>query len=97
MPNLDPTARADEAEKIRIDAAHAEKHVQAQASNNDETRYPAKWGNYSKGLAHDAKGDVDPQSYASMLLALSTGIPADFENIQLGGDVPLVDPQSGLA
>jgi len=97
MPNLDPTARADEAEKIRIDAAHAEKHVQAQASNNDETRYSAKWGNYSKGLAHDAKGDVNPQSYASMLLALSTGIPADFENIQLGGDVPLVDPQSGLA
>jgi hypothetical protein len=97
MPNLDPTARADEAEKIRVDAAQAEKHIQAQNSNGDETRYPAKWGNYSKGLAHDAKGDVVPASYASMLFALSTGIPSDFEKIQLGGDVPLVDPQAGLA
>ncbi len=97
MPNLDPTARADQAEKIRIDAAQSEKRVQAQTSNGDESRYPGKWGSYSKGLVHDAKGDVDPASYASMLFALSTGMPADFEKITLGGDVPLVDPQSGLA
>lgn len=99
MPTLNPHARANEAENIRIDAAKAEKHVVAHhPTNNDEERYFEKyWGNYSKGLQHDFRGDVDLTSYQTMLHALNTGNPADFEAIILGGDVPLVDPQSGLA
>ena len=84
--------------KSRIEAAKAEKHVVHHHNNNDETRYRGEyWGNYSKGLKHDARGDVDPTSYETMLHALYTGVPADFEAITLGGDVPLVDPQAGLA
>jgi hypothetical protein len=97
MPTLSPQARADRAEKIRIDAAKAEKHVVMHHDNGDEALYPGRWGNYSKGLQHDARGDVVPSSYDSMLKALQTGTPADFEAIALGGNVPLVDPQAGLA
>jgi hypothetical protein len=97
MATLSPQTRANEAEKIRIDAAQAEKRVVPHHDNGDETLYPGRWGNYSKGLAHDAKGDVVPSSYDSMLHALKTGVPTDFEMIALGGDVPLVDPQAGLA
>jgi len=97
MANLDPAHRADRAEAIRVAAAAAEKNIVTQTPNGDETRYPGKWGSFSKGLQHDARGDVVPASYESMLHAISTGIPADFENIQLGGPVPLVDPQAGLA
>src|SRR5579875_3381084 len=98
MPNLPPVKRAEQARKIRTDAAAEEFHiVHHHPTNGDEERYPDKWGNYSKGLVHDARGDVDLESYRSMLHALETGDPADFEKIQLGGDVPLVNPQSGLA
>ncbi|WP_428535181.1 vanadium-dependent haloperoxidase [Rhodopila sp.] len=98
MSTLNPHARANEAETIRIAAAKAEKHIAHQHNNGDETRYRGEyWGNYSKGLKHDFRGDVDPTSYETMLHALSTGVPADFEAITLGGDVPLVDPQAGLA
>jgi hypothetical protein len=97
MPTLPPNKRADEAEAIRIAAAKHERHVVNQTPNSDETLYPGRWGNFSKGLQHDARGDVVPASYNSMLAALSDGMPADFEAILLGGDVPLVDPQAGLA
>ena len=97
MLNSSSNVRADEAEKIRIDAAVAERRIVVQHPNDDETLYPARWGNFSKGLAHDAQGNVVASSYDSMLDALNSGAPADFDAIQLGGDVPLVDPQCGLA
>ena len=73
MPILKPAARAKKAEKIRVAAARADQHVATQKDNGDETRYPEKWGSYSKGLAHDAKGDGRIKSYNSMLRALKTG------------------------
>jgi hypothetical protein len=97
MPSLKPTARLKKAEKIRIAAAKADKHIATQKDNGDEALYPEKWGSYSKGLAHDAKGDVKIRSYNSMLRALKTGNETDFDKISLGGTVPLVDPQAGLA
>jgi hypothetical protein len=97
MPSLKPAARLKKAEKIRIAAAKADKHIATQTDNDDEALYPEKWGSYSKGLAHDAKGDVKIRSYNSMLRALKTGNETDFDKIRLGGTVPLVDPQAGLA
>jgi hypothetical protein len=97
MPSLKPAARLKKAEKIRIAAAKADKHLATQKDNRDETLYPEKWGSYSKGLAHDARGDVKVRSYNGMLRALKTGAETDFDQIDLGGVVPLVDPQAGLA
>ena len=65
--------------------------------NGDETLYPSRIGNYSKGLPHNEFGEVDPAAYNSLLFALSTGHSADFENIILGGARRLTNPQSGLA
>lgn len=91
--------RAEESFEIRRDAARRERNLPTPAhpTNGDETRYPNKIGNYSKGLPHNSVGEVDSTAYHSLLHALSTGEPEDFEDIIIGGNVGLVDPQSGLA
>ncbi len=68
-----------------------------QPCNPDETDYPNKIGNYSKGLPHDEFGEVDLKAYNSLLSALSSGDPADFERVPLCGPAPLSNPQAGLA
>jgi hypothetical protein len=65
--------------------------------NGDEALYPNRIGNYSKGLPHNNVGEVDPAAYQSLLQALSSGDPRDFEQIQMGGTAGLVNPQAGLA
>ena len=83
----------------RVSAAQAELDVRIpnQVTNGDENRFPNHIGNYSKGLVHNGIGEVDSASYASLLRAVNNGDPRLFEQIQLGGRVPLVDPQAGLA
>ncbi|MFZ0037858.1 MAG: hypothetical protein WAK91_10575, partial [Candidatus Acidiferrales bacterium] len=83
----------------RVSAAQTEFQVATpvEITNGDETRYPNLIGNYSKGLAHNSIGEVESASYASLLKAIQTGNPQQFEQIQLGGTALLVDPQSGLA
>lgn len=66
-------------------------------TNGDESRYPNRVGNYSKGLPHNNIGEVDPAAYRSLLQAVGSGDPRDFENIIMGGTTRLVNPQSGLA
>lgn len=65
--------------------------------NGDEDVYPNKIGNYHKGLPHNSLGEVDLLAYKSFADALASEAPADFENITLGGNIPLADPQGGLA
>jgi hypothetical protein len=66
-------------------------------NNGDETLYPNKIGNYSKGLPHQSNGEVVPAAYNALLNALGTGSPNAFEQIPLGGDRKFTNPQSGLA
>jgi len=82
-----------------VNAATAEAliPVPQQVTNGDETNFPNHIGNYSKGLVHNGIGEVDSNSYQSLLNAVSSGNPSAFEQIQLGGNTPLVDPQAGLA
>src|SRR5262249_1328357 len=86
---------------VRVDAAkqNALLPLQNHASNGDEDLYPNKIGNFSKGLPHDANGEVNLAAYGTLLNALHTGRPADFEAITMGcpGQRKLVNPQSGLA
>jgi membrane-associated phospholipid phosphatase len=67
------------------------------ANNGDEELYPNRIGNYSKGLPHQSNGEVVPSAYNAFLNALRSGSPAMFEQIPLGGDRKLTNPQSGLA
>ncbi len=91
--------RANQAEQIRIDAAKTERDVEIppHPTNGDEDRFPNRIGNYSKGLLHNSLGEVDPSAYNSLLNALSSGEPSDFEAIELDGGGKLVNPQAGLA
>jgi len=74
----------------RVDAALAETRVPIprQITNGDEQRYPNFIGNYSKGLPHNAIGEVDPSAYRSLLNAVHQGTAAAFEQVPLGGNPP---------
>ena len=66
-------------------------------NNGDEERYPNKIGSYSKGLPHQSNGEVVLSAYDALLNAINTGTPNNFEQIPIGGDRKLTNPQSGLA
>lgn len=91
------------ARDLRIQAAElaaARSHPE-HANNNDEVNYGSFIGSYSKSLKHDEWGDPDPKSYGTMLRALQSEDPADFEEIELSTavtptPVKLTNPQSGL-
>ena len=59
--------------------------------------------NFTKGLPHNKIGEVDPEAYRSLLRALESGDPREFENIMVAFPGPdpmafrLVNPQAGLA
>jgi len=97
------TSRRNRAAQIRHAAESFNRQAEwpEQPSNGDETLYSSRIGNYSKGLPHDARGEVDPQAYRSFLDALELEQPAAFEAIPLGSPpgnrVKLTNPQSGLA
>jgi len=97
--NPNGSQRAQQSFQNRRNAALAELNVAvpAEITNGDEQRYPNRIGNYSKGLVHNNIGEVEAGSYQSMLRAIHEGDPQLFEQIQIGGTAPLVDPQAGLA
>ena len=82
-----------------MDAALHETQVPipTQITNGDEQRYPNFVGNYSKGLPHNAIGEVDPSAYRSLLNAVRLGTAAAFERVPLGGNTLLVNPLAGVA
>lgn len=66
-------------------------------NNGDEELYQNRIACYSKGLPHQANGEVVASAYFLMLDALRTGDPAMFEQIPLGGVRKLTNPQAGYA
>ena len=97
--NGNSNERVRRATDIRIDAANRDAQVPAaiNVANGDEQLYPDKAGTYTKGLAHDAFGRVDPASFASFKKALNSGKFEDFEEIIVGGTRTQNGPQGGLA
>jgi hypothetical protein len=100
--------RIKDAKQLRIDAAQAmaREGLPNHPNNGDEERFPNKIGNYSKGLRHNAIGEVDPRAYAAFINAIDRGRFADYEalatNGHLGAGDPtrqrrLVNPMSGYA
>src|SRR5262245_56583398 len=93
------SARVDKAYKLRVEAARFQRDLPLpnHQNNRDEKRYPNKIGNFSKGLPHNQYGEVNRDAYDSMVRAIDSGDPDDFERIQMGGEVKLTNPQGGLA
>ena len=96
-PRSDPRVRRCFA--IRLGTANDEAHIPVplHTTNGDEDRYPDKCGTYSKGILQDGIGLVNLNAFQSFKRALTSGNPADFENIIMGGTRTLNGPQSGLA
>jgi hypothetical protein len=96
---LTGAARADESQEIRINAAHHERavHIPNHATNGDQNRYADLANTYTKGLPHDSFGRVDLNAFATLVNALNTGEPEDFEKIIVGGTRTLNGPQGGYA
>ncbi|MEW6144888.1 MAG: vanadium-dependent haloperoxidase [Thermodesulfobacteriota bacterium] len=101
-------ARADTAFKVRIDAAEAERktRIPDHPCNGDESIYPNKIGNFTKGLPHNEIGEVDIDSYDALIGAIATGKFEDFELLSANGHLGcpdpsrrrrLVNPQAGYA
>ncbi|HEX6042577.1 vanadium-dependent haloperoxidase [Longimicrobium sp.] len=95
--------RRRSARDVRVEAAElaAARPHDEHVNNNDEVNYAGRpfIGSYSKSLGHDELGDPDPASYATLLRALQSEDPADFEEIILGSPTAkkLTNPQAGLA
>jgi len=66
-------------------------------TNGDEQKYKDKSGTYTKCIKQDRAGVVNQGAYKSFQIALSSGDPADFAKIQLGGTRPLNGPQGAFA
>ena len=73
--------------RIRVRAARKQRDAafSGHPTNGDEARYRNKIASYSKGLPHNALGEVTPSAYRAMLNALTSIVPANFEAIPLGG------------
>ncbi len=75
--------------------------IKKTGSNGDEERFkgadgkPNYIGNFHKGLPHDGFGEVDRNTYKSLLHALDK--KKDFDKIVLGLGRKLTNPQAGLA
>jgi PAP2 superfamily len=100
----DDAARRNRAYQIRTDAAKEERTlaIPSHPNNGDEALYPNRIGSYSKGLPHNDLGEVDPVAYDTLLAALASGMPQDFEKIPLGCENPsmqrrLVNPQAAYS
>lgn len=96
---LSDSARAQACFNLRQSVAQADfsQPLVSHPSNGDDSLYPDKCGSFTKTLPHDSFGRVNLSAYQSLIAALSSGNPSDFENITLGGTVKLTNPQSGLA
>ncbi|MBZ5602764.1 MAG: vanadium-dependent haloperoxidase [Acidobacteriia bacterium] len=104
FPSNNEEQRRQEAYRLRLQAALADRiqPLPDHVSNGDESRYAARWGNFSKALPHNALGEVDPNAYTTLLNALASSSPAEMEKVLMGASDPsaqmkLVNPLSGVA
>jgi membrane-associated phospholipid phosphatase len=88
--------RLTEAFQRRLTAArtHLRGDVALPEANSDDG-LPGYYASFSKGLPHDATGEVDPRAYEALLAALAGD--GEFAAIPLGGDRRLVNPEASLS
>lgn len=64
-----------------------------QVDNGDEFNQRDFIAAYSKGLPHDSAGEVNPTAYHSLLRAVQSGDPEDWERVVLAPTGPPPPPQ----
>lgn len=95
---LNGAQRDNKAYLVRQQAALFQKNQPRapHVANTDET-LPGYIAFFTKSLPHDANGEVDPFAYAALMRAMTTGDPADFAAIPMGGGARLANPQAAFA
>jgi len=89
--------RRSAARRVRLAAAELSlDSPTSSTANGDETEIASYAAMYSKGLPHNALGEVDVRSYEAMLRALRSGRAEDFNRIPCAGAVKLANPQAAL-
>ncbi|KYF81776.1 twin-arginine translocation pathway signal protein [Sorangium cellulosum] len=85
--------------RVRVEAAvdQFEEPIAPHPDNGDEERYPNKIGTDTRGLPHDARGEVDRAAYRVASRAHASREWDDFEAIPLAGTRKLVSPIGTLA
>ncbi|MCI0505078.1 MAG: vanadium-dependent haloperoxidase [Gammaproteobacteria bacterium] len=93
--------RAEKAYQLRVDATmrNLNEPLPDHPHNDDETALADKINSYSKGLPHDENGIVHPDAYLSLINALNSGEPADFDAIIMAdeGALGLRNPQAAYS
>jgi len=91
--------RRKRAKAVRLLAAddQAKTPVSSQPNNGDDKRYADRRGSFTKSLLHDCDGLVDCTAYQTLLDALTSGCPSDFNAITMGGSRKLTDPQASYS
>lgn len=101
-----PAASASYDERFRAHASELRQTLARQSAaipipphpvNGDQDRYPSQIGSDTRGLPHDARGEVDREAWRLATIAFTTRDPQDFERIPLGGTRKLVNPVGTLA
>ena len=95
-PRPGSNARGDLCYQKRVDRAHTNMFalVPDSVSNGDEMGIANFAAAYSKGLPHNAIGEVQPSAYIALQRACVTNNAAEWDAVQMGGSVKLVNPQS---
>ena len=99
-PTAGETAgRRAEAHRLRVKASkrHLTARLPLQTDNGDELRYADFRSSYSKGLPHDAIGEVDPAAFLALRAAGESNSGAAWEAVPLGGARKQVSPQGSLS
>ena len=99
MPRPQTTPRGAKALKQRVDRATANlAGIMADpVGNGDEQSVPNFAAQYSKGLPHNALGEVDPAAYQALYRACRSNLESDWAAVPMGGTARQVSPQAALA
>jgi hypothetical protein len=96
-------SRSLQAYRVRVEAARVQRDASQplHPANNDEAQYVNKIGNFSKGLPHNALGEVDLNAYQLLTQGLVIGSQTDIEKVPMGSSDPatqrkLVNPCAGV-
>lgn len=65
--------------------------------NGDEQAVANFAAQYSKGLPHDAFGEVDASAYRALQRACTSNLEADWAAVPMGGTARQVSPQDAWA
>ncbi|WP_298916096.1 vanadium-dependent haloperoxidase [uncultured Nostoc sp.] len=85
--------------QVRTTAAKVNREIPIppHPTNKDEAKYANKIATDTRGLPHNQLGEVDLKAYQSLINALNSGDPNEYEKIILGGKRKLVQPLTPLA